>query len=283
MLQSFLSNGVRIAFIDVAPEAPDRGEPILLIHGFASNHRINWVNPRWVETLSKAGRRVVAFDNRGHGESEKLYEPEAYRSDAMARDAANLIDHLQIERVDVMGYSMGARIASFLALAEPARVRALILGGLGDHLVEGVGLPVGIADAMEAPSLEDLSDPMQRMFRAFADQTKSDRRALAACIRGSRQTLEEAEVGAIACPTLVAVGTRDEVAGDPHRLAAMFPHGASVGDTGTRPQSGGGRQGLQSRRIGVSDWGQRHVAASEVRESGRASNCWPAVAVLSVG
>ena len=228
MMKSFLSDGVRIAFVDVAPEAPDLGQPIVLIHGFASNHRINWVNLRWVETLSKAGRRVVAFDNRGHGESEKLYDPEAYRSDAMARDAANLIDHLQIERADVMGYSMGARIASFLALAKPERVRTLILGGLGDRLVKGVGLPLGIAEAMEAPSLDALSNPTQRMFRAFAEQTKSDLAALAACIRGSRQTLDEAEVARIACPALVAVGTRDEVAGDPHRLAAMFPRGQAL-------------------------------------------------------
>ena len=95
-----------------------------------------------------------------------------------------------------MGYSMGARIAAFLALANPERVRRLILGGLGDRLVEGVGLPLGIADAMEAPSLDALTDPMQRMFRAFAEQTKSDRVALAACIRGSRQTLERGRGGA---------------------------------------------------------------------------------------
>ena len=225
MIQHFSSDGVRIAFIDVAPEGADRGEPILLIHGFASNHRINWVNPRWVETLSKAGRRVVAFDNRGHGDSEKLYQPDDYHSAVMARDAANLLDHLGIGRADVMGYSMGARIASFLALAEPERVRRLVLGGLGAHLVDGVGLPLGIAAAMEAPSLDDLTDPMQRMFRAFADQTKSDRAALAACIRGSRQTLSEAEVARVVCPALVAVGTRDEVAGDGHRLAAMFARG----------------------------------------------------------
>ena len=109
MVHSFLSDGVRIAFIDVAPEARDRGEPILLIHGFASNLRVNWVNPRWVETLAKAGRRVVAFDNRGHGESEKLYDPEAYRLQAMARDAANLLDRLGIARADAMGYSMRGR------------------------------------------------------------------------------------------------------------------------------------------------------------------------------
>ena len=154
MMRQFSSEGVHIAFIDVAPEAHDRGEPILLIHGFASNHRVNWVNPRWVETLTKAGRRVVAFDNRGHGASEKLYAPADYRADLMARDAANLLAHLRIERADVMGYSMGARIASFLALAKPELVRSLILGGLGDRLVHSAGLPDGIAEAMDAPSLD---------------------------------------------------------------------------------------------------------------------------------
>jgi pimeloyl-ACP methyl ester carboxylesterase len=224
----FSSDGVDIAFVDVAPQGSDLGEPILLIHGFASDYRVNWVNPRWVETLSRAGRRVIAFDNRGHGASQKLYAPAAYRSDLMARDAANLLAYLGIERADVMGYSMGARIASFLALAEHQLVRSLILGGLGDRLVHGAGLPEGIAEAMEAPSLESLTDPTQRMFRAFADQTKSDRAALAACIRGSRQSLTPAGVARITQPTLVAVGTRDAVAGDPLKLAAMLPRGEAL-------------------------------------------------------
>ena len=228
MLRQFSSDGVHIAFIDVAPQGHDRGEPILLIHGFASNHRINWVNPRWVETLTKAGRQVIALDNRGHGASQKLYAPHDYRSDLMARDSANLLDHLGIGRADVMGYSMGARISAFLALAKPERVRSLILGGLGDRLVHGAGLPVGIAEAMEAPSLSDLTDPMQRMFRAFADQTKSDRAALAACIRGSRQSLTPAGVARIAQPTLVAVGTADVVAGDPHKLVGLMPNAAGL-------------------------------------------------------
>jgi pimeloyl-ACP methyl ester carboxylesterase len=227
-VQDFSSNGVRIAFIDVPPQAEDRFAPILLIHGFASTHTINWVNPRWVETLTKAGRRVIAFDNRGHGASEKLYAPEAYHSAIMAQDALNLLDHLGIAEADVMGYSMGARIAAFLALANPARVRSLILGGLGDRLVHGAGLPEGIAEAMEAPSLESLTDSTQRMFRAFADQTKSDRAALAGCIRGSRQSLTPAAVGRIAAPTLIAVGTRDAVAGDPHKLAAMMRQGEAL-------------------------------------------------------
>ncbi len=228
MLRQFSSDGVRIAFVDVPPEGADRVEPILLIHGFASNHGVNWVGPRWVQTLTRAGRRVVAFDNRGHGASEKLYAPHGYRADLMARDAANLLAHLKIERADVMGYSMGARIGAFLALGRPALVRSLILAGLGDRLVHGAGLPVGIAEAMEAPSLDDLTDPVQRMFRAFADQTKSDRAALAACIRGSRQSLTPAGVGRIAAPTLVAVGTRDPIAGDALKLAAMMPNAKAL-------------------------------------------------------
>lgn len=227
-MQQFSSNGVAIAFIDAPAQAEDRREPILLIHGFASTLQINWVNPRWVDTLTQAGRRTVAFDNRGHGRSDKLYAPEAYRSSVMAQDALNLLDHLEIARADVMGYSMGARIAAYLALENPGRVRSLILGGLGDRLVHGDGLPPGIADAMEAPTLEEVVDPLQHMFRSFADRNKSDRAALAACIRGSRQTLTAEEVGRIACPTLVAIGTKDEIAGDPHLLAAMFPRGEAL-------------------------------------------------------
>ena len=227
MLEHFSSRGVEIAFIDVRPPSRDLGEPILLIHGFASSHRVNWVEPGWVRTLAEAGRRVVAFDNRGHGASEKLYAPADYHCALMAGDAANLLAHLGIERADVMGYSMGARIAAFLALAEPERVRALILGGIGDRLTRDAGLPEAIAQAMEAPSLDELADPAQRMFRAFADRTKSDRAALAACVRGSRRSLTPAELARIAQPALVAVGERDTVAGDGRALAAMLPSGTA--------------------------------------------------------
>src|SRR5919107_6372191 len=128
-MQSFSSDGVRIAYVDVMPET-GRGDPILLIHGFASNHAVNWVNTLWITTLTRAGFRVVAFDNRGHGLSEKLYRPEDYDSSVMAGDVRRLLDHLGIARADVMGYSMGARIAAFLALRHPDRVRSAMLGGL---------------------------------------------------------------------------------------------------------------------------------------------------------
>jgi pimeloyl-ACP methyl ester carboxylesterase len=227
-LRHFSSDGVDIAFIDVKPQGRDLGEPILLIHGFASNHRINWVNPRWVETLTQAGRRVVAFDNRGHGQSEKLHAPADYHADLMMKDAANLLAHLGVDRADVMGYSMGARIASFLALAEPSRVRSLVFGGLGDRLVRDGGLPETIAEALEAPSLDSLVDPTQRLFRTFADQTKSDRAALAACVRGSRRNLTLEEAARINQPTLVAVGERDTLAGDPSKLVALMPRAEAL-------------------------------------------------------
>ena len=223
----FNSGGVRIAFIDVAPETGS-ADPVLLIHGFASNHAVNWVNTLWVTTLTRAGYRVIAFDNRGHGQSEKLHRPEDYDSSIMAGDARRLLDHLGIPRADIMGYSMGARIAAHLAVIDPARVRTLMLGGLGIRLVHGVGLPLNIADAMEVDSVDELTDPMQRMFRAFAEQTKSDLKALAACIRGSRQTLSEAEVAAIEAPTLVSVGTTDTVAGSAQELAALMPNARAL-------------------------------------------------------
>jgi pimeloyl-ACP methyl ester carboxylesterase len=89
-------------------------------------------------------------------------------------------------------------------------------------------LPESIAEALEAPSLADVSDPMGRTFRAFAEQTKSDLRALAACIRGSRQTLAREDVAAIRAPVLVAVGTEDVVAGSAHELAALLPCGRAL-------------------------------------------------------
>jgi pimeloyl-ACP methyl ester carboxylesterase len=226
-MQFFNSGGVRIAYIDVSPEH-GAADPILLIHGFASNHAVNWVNTLWVTTLTRAGHRVIAFDNRGHGQSERLHRPEDYNSSIMAGDARRLLDHLGIERADIMGYSMGARISAHLAVIDPPRVRSVILGGLGIRLVHGVGLPLGIADAMEAPSLEVLTDPLQRMFRAFAEQTKSDLKAMAACIRGSRQTLSVDEVSAITAPALIAVGTADTVAGSAEELATLMPNARAL-------------------------------------------------------
>jgi pimeloyl-ACP methyl ester carboxylesterase len=216
----FQHDGVEIAFIDEGA-----GAPIVLVHGFASTAQVNWVYPGWLSTLTKAGRRVIALDNRGHGASTKLYDPAAYHSARMADDVRALLDHLGLPCADVMGYSMGARITAYFALAHPSRLRRAVLGGLGIRLVEGVGLPESIADALEAPSLDDVRDPTGRTFRAFAEQTHSDLDALAACIRGSRQTLTRDEVGTLRAPILVAVGSKDTVAGSARELVALLPAG----------------------------------------------------------
>jgi pimeloyl-ACP methyl ester carboxylesterase len=222
-MQRFRHDGLELAFLDQG-----QGEPIVLVHGFASTAEVNWVHPGWVATLTGAGRRVIALDNRGHGASGKPHDPAAYHTTRMAADVRALLDHLEIGRADVMGYSMGARITAFFALAHPARLRRAVLGGLGIHLVDGVGLPESIAQALEAPALADVRDPTARTFRAFAEQTRSDLAALAACIRGSRQTLTREQAAAIRAPTLVAVGSKDAIAGSARELAALLPAGQAL-------------------------------------------------------
>ena len=222
-MPTFRNGPVEIAYLDEG-----QGDPVILIHGFASSKEVNWVQPSWFTTLKGAGRRVIALDNRGHGQSAKLYDPAGYHTTKMASDVKALMAHLRIGRADVMGYSMGSRITAFLALESPELTRSIVLGGLGIHLVEGVGLPESIADAMEAPSLTDVSDPQGYTFRSFADKTSSDRRALAACIRGSRQELTREQVGSIQTPTLVAIGTRDLVAGSAEGLVALMPNARAL-------------------------------------------------------
>ena len=227
-MPSFHNGAVEIAYLDEG-----EGDPIILVHGFASSKNVNWVYPTWVSELRKNGFRVIAFDNRGHGDSSKLYDPEDYHIGTMASDITALMDHLGIERADVMGYSLGARMMGILAQTRPERVRSAIFGGLGIGLIKGGGPGENVAKALEAPSLDDVTDPVGRTFRAFADQTRSDRRALAACLRGSRRLMTEAEAASISVPTLIAVGTTDEIAGSAEALAKIIP-GAEVLDIPNR-------------------------------------------------
>src|SRR6201987_5895874 len=223
-MPSFHNGDVEIAYLDEG-----EGDPILLVHGFASSKNVNWVYPTWVSELKKHGRRVIALDNRGHGDSAKLYDPEQYHIGTMAGDVTALMDHLNIERADIMGYSLGGRMTAWLAHHQPQRLRSAILGGIGMALIEGGGPGENVANALEADSLEDVTDPVGRTFRAFADQTRSDRRALAACLRGSRRLMTQDEARDITVPVLIAVGTSDEIAGSAQALGEIIP-GAEVLD-----------------------------------------------------
>jgi pimeloyl-ACP methyl ester carboxylesterase len=217
-MQSFDSDGVRIAYSDEG-----QGEPILLIHGFASNVAANWRDPGWLTRLTAVGRRVIAFDNRGHGQSEKLYDPSRYGAPSMAEDARRLLDHLGIARADVMGYSMGARIATFLLLKHQERVRSAILAGVGINLVRGLVGTGPIAKALEAPRIEDVTNDTARSFRAFAEKTGSDLKALAACMRGPREKITPEDLARIRLPVLVAAGSEDVIAGSGSGLASLIP------------------------------------------------------------
>jgi len=218
-MQSFDSGGVEIAYVDEG-----EGDPILLIYGFASNVAANWRDSHWLRTLTAASRRAIAYDNRGHGRSGKLYDPSRYGAPTTAEDARRLLDHLAIGRADVMGYSMGARIAVFLALAHPERVRSLILAGTGINLVRGMVGTLPLARVFEAPSIEDVTNNTARSFRAFAERTGSDLQALAACLRGPREKIRIEDLARIDVPVLIATGSKDVIAGSSRALQEMIPN-----------------------------------------------------------
>ncbi len=222
-MQVFDSDGVEIAF-----EVEGEGEPILLIHGFASNGRINWTATGWVKFLSERGRQVISIDNRGHGFSQKLYDPAAYPSTLMAEDARRLIEHLGYEAMDVMGYSMGARISAFLAIRHPERVRRVVLAGLAENMIRGLGGSEIIAEALEADSPAEVADEEARGFREFAARTGSDLKALAACMRAARQRISAADLAGIKAPVLVVAGGDDAIAGAVEPLVAAIPGARGV-------------------------------------------------------
>ena len=237
-MQSFNSDGLEIAY-----QVEGEGEPVLLIHGFASNVRVNWAATGWIGFLAGRGRKVIAIDNRGHGMSAKPHDPAAYPATEMAEDARRLIEHLGYDTTDVMGYSMGARISAFLAIRHADRVRRVVLAGLAENMILGLGGSETIAAALEAESIEDVGDAGARAFRMFAEHTSSDLLALAACMRSTRQRITREELATIRAPVLVVAGGADTVAGAVEPLVAAIPgargvtlpgkdHMKAVGDPG---------------------------------------------------
>ena len=211
--------------LSLAYQSFGEGYPVLCIHGFASSGKVNWIDTGWVETLTQAGYRAITLDNRGHGASDKPYDPELYYPTVMAQDALALLDHLGIEKAAILGYSMGARISAFLGFEHEERVSAMIFGGMGMNLINGLSDGNDIISGLLAPSLDGLTHPTARQFRIFAEHTGADREALAACMETSRQPMARADVRRINVPVLVAVGEADEMAGPPEPLAELLPEG----------------------------------------------------------
>jgi pimeloyl-ACP methyl ester carboxylesterase len=219
-LSQFDSHGITLSY-----QSFGDGLPVLCIHGFASSGKVNWIDTGWVETLTAAGYRAIVLDNRGHGDSDKPYDPDLYHPRDMAGDAIALLDHLGIERAVILGYSMGARICAFMAFEYPERVACAIFGGMGMNLINGLSDGNDIIAGLLAPSLSGLTHPTARQFRIFAEHTGADREALAACMETSRQPMARADVRRISVPVLVAVGEEDQMAQAPGPLAELLPHG----------------------------------------------------------
>ena len=217
-------DGVRIAY-----ESVGEGQPILLIHGFASDRVQNWRGPGWYDTLTAAGIRVVAMDCRGHGESGKPHDPAMYAHDIMARDAIAVMDAAGLERPVLMGYSMGGYLGMQLAMGHGARVARLVIGGVGESYFGRAQFARNeIVAALEEPDKSRLTSPVGRNFRAFAEQGGKDLKALAACMRADRKSFSAAELSEIRQPVLVVCGEADELTGRPGPLAAAFPNGRAV-------------------------------------------------------
>jgi pimeloyl-ACP methyl ester carboxylesterase len=215
-------DGLELNYV-VAGDGPD----VLLVHGFASDHVGNWVRPGVVAALVAGSRRVIAYDARGHGASEKPHDVDAYEHNAMVRDAQALLDHLGVGPVDVVGYSMGSIVSSRLVPVEP-RARSLVLGGVGGRLSRGRSAE---SRARTAIALERRrgagrrARPAERAFRQFAERNGNDLLALAAIQRAHN---EAGDPSAIRVPTLVVAGADDRLAGSPADLAALIPGAESL-------------------------------------------------------
>lgn len=213
----FDSDGVRIHY---EVNGPEQGKPIVLVHGFASDYRLNWVGTRWQETLSNAGFKVIGIDCRGHGISDKPHDEAAYRVATMAGDVVRLLDEVGVQKAAYLGYSMGARIGLEVILEHPARITRAVLGGIGasgaiDHSRQ-------IAHAFRIG--EPTDDPIAQTFYKFASARPSnDLQALAACIAGLRPGADPGRLARIRTPILVVVGDRDEIARGAPELVEMIP------------------------------------------------------------
>jgi pimeloyl-ACP methyl ester carboxylesterase len=216
-MPDFSADGVRLHY---ALAGPEDGPPIVLVHGFASDYELNWVGSRWQEALTAAGRLVIGLDCRGHGRSDKPHDPAAYARPIMARDVVGLLDHLDLDAADYLGYSMGARIGLDLAIDHGDRVRRMVLGGLG--VWEPRGRTERIARRLRGD--ESVRDPDALAFYEFASaRPTNDLVALASCIMAPQPPIGPDRLATIKVPVLIVAGDQDELARQAPEMAAAIP------------------------------------------------------------
>jgi pimeloyl-ACP methyl ester carboxylesterase len=193
---------------------------VVLLHGFAADTNVNYVRSGILDLLLDEGYRVVTLDARGHGLSSKPTDSDAYADDAMKRDVVALFDHLGLDDVLLVGYSMGAHLGLRLVPDEP-RVKGLVLLGIGDAAHESDRGPQrrdALLAVLEADSPDDVDDASLRQFRVMAGL---DREPLLAYVKAPG-TADPARLDEIDVPVLLIVGEGDENAGDPGPLAEQL-------------------------------------------------------------
>ena len=198
-----LAGDVTISYADLPPQAPSGSVPVLLLHGFGSSFDMNWRATGWPRALESAGRRVIGPDLRGHGGSDKPTDSGLYLPEHFVADLLRLLDELGLRSVDVVGYSMGSRLAWALALTAPERVRRVVLGGFGP-----VDALAGLGE--HEPGAGDA--PFDHVFRAVSGLPGNDPEALAACARGQAADPFTVEPGPEGVPLLLVAGAKDAVA-----------------------------------------------------------------------
>src|SRR5712691_1155119 len=239
-----ISAGVPIHY-----EVIGAGPPIVLVHGFASSLEGNWGQSGWVDFLVGRGRTVVGLDCRGHGLSGKPHDPDAYGGNRMPDDVLAAMEAAGLERVDIMGYSMGAGIAMNLLARFPERFTSLVAGGQGGVRapVEDTQLGVAIAEALETDDVSTISDPRAlRMRRFAASRAKhpdslagqdNDLLALGAIWRSDRSMennlfyvddVDESILRRAEVPVLAVLGENDASIRAARRLVEIMPHAQLV-------------------------------------------------------
>ena len=213
----------------IAYETLGEGPPVVLVHGFGASRVITWGNTNWYQTLVRAGRRLVAIDCRGHGQSGKPHGQPSYEEGRMAADILTVMDLLGIAKADIIGYSMGGYLTIRLMHDAPHRVRGAVLAGVGEKYFRASRERAEIiSQGLLAADPATIVDPEAIAFRTFGERAGNDLVALAACIRRSRHIFEPSELGAITQPVLVICGEVDDTSGAPGPLADAFPNGAGV-------------------------------------------------------
>lgn len=203
------------------PEA----SPILCVHGFGSSTRDNWVNTGWVRELLRAGFRVVAMDQRGHGASEKPYMAADYTMATLVGDVLTVLDTYLLDAVSYLGYSLGGRVGWELAVEDPLRIDRAVLGGIPD------GRPLARLQVDQARAFLDhgteVTDAATQRYMGLAQRVAgNDLRALVAIAEGMRFGSDDPDPASPPQqPVLFATGEEDPILEQSRRLAGFAPKG----------------------------------------------------------